>query len=101
MESVFSLAYCVIAASRAVGTSPGLLKQQPDLKYVKFQDSLKNHVFVYEAIDDFQQDAVDGALNKRGWVLQERALARRMIYFTGSRGTGNASIAFAAKHLQR
>lgn len=81
MESVFSSAHCVIAASRASGTSAGFLKKRPDRKFVKFQDSLKNPFFICEAIDDFQHDVIDGALNKRGWVLQERALARRTIYF--------------------
>jgi hypothetical protein len=39
---------------------------------------------VCEMIDDFNGDVVQGAMNKRGWVLQERALARRTIYFTES-----------------
>ncbi|WJG35684.1 uncharacterized protein FOBCDRAFT_241613 [Fusarium oxysporum Fo47] len=60
MEAFFSSAYCVIAASRANGTS----------------------IYVCEAINDFQHDVIEGALNKRGWVLQERALAPRTIYFT-------------------
>jgi hypothetical protein len=42
----------------------------------------RNPFYVCEAIDDFQHDVIDGRLNKRGWVLQERALARRTIYFT-------------------
>ncbi|KPM36558.1 hypothetical protein AK830_g10019 [Neonectria ditissima] len=81
METVFSSAYCVIAASRATGTSAGFLNKRPDRKFVEFETS-GNSFYVCEAIDDFQNDVVDGPLNKRGWVLQERALARRTIYFT-------------------
>lgn len=82
MESVFSSAYCVIAASRATGTSAGFLRKRRDRKFVKLEIPPGNPFYICEAIDDFQQDVIDGALNKRGWVLQERALARRTIYFT-------------------
>jgi hypothetical protein len=83
METVFSSAYCVIAASRATGTSSGFLEERSGRKFVKFEvTSLGHSLYVCEAIDDFQQDVIEGPLNKRGWVLQERALARRTIYFT-------------------
>lgn len=83
METVFSSAYCVIAASRATGTSSGFLGERPSRKFVKFEAKPpENTFYVCEAIDDFQSDVIDGHLNKRGWVLQERALARRTIYFT-------------------
>jgi hypothetical protein len=83
METVFSSAYCVIAASRATGTSSGFLEERPSRKFVGFEtNSSGNAFYVCEAIDDFQNDVIDGHLNKRGWVLQERALARRTIYFT-------------------
>jgi hypothetical protein len=38
--------------------------------------------FLCDAIDNFDLDVDQGELNKRGWVLQERALSRRTIYFT-------------------
>jgi hypothetical protein len=38
--------------------------------------------YVCEAIDDFHCDVDQSELNKRGWVLQERALSRRTVYFT-------------------
>ncbi|ETI20037.1 hypothetical protein G647_09052 [Cladophialophora carrionii CBS 160.54] len=84
MEMVFSNAYCVIAASRATGMSDGFLDDRPTREVVRI-DSRRDEgspVFVCEAIDDFQGHVIEGALNKRGWVLQERALARRTIYFT-------------------
>ncbi|CAI0642010.1 unnamed protein product [Colletotrichum noveboracense] len=38
--------------------------------------------YVCNSIDDFGRDVDQGELNKRAWVLQERALSRRTIYFT-------------------
>ncbi|KAF5560460.1 CAMK CAMK1 kinase [Fusarium napiforme] len=83
METVFSSAYCVIAASRANGTSSGFLWERPEREVVRLDGYLAHDpVYVCEAIDNFQHDVIEGALNKRGWVLQERALAPRTIYFT-------------------
>ncbi|KAI0474846.1 heterokaryon incompatibility protein-domain-containing protein [Xylaria cf. heliscus] len=82
MEAVFSSAYCVIAASSAKGMSSGFLKSRADRKAVKFERSGELPFYVCESIDNFQRDVIEGPLNKRGWVLQERALARRTIYFT-------------------
>lgn len=82
METVFSQAYCVIAASRATGTSSGFLSKRSPREFVTLDGTSGQKLFVCEAIDNFQQDVIDGPLNKRGWVLQERALARRTIYFT-------------------
>lgn len=98
MEMVYSMAFVVIAASRATGTSDGFLSPRPSRKYVvlsgqpssedsgnrKRQEERRDNGVTYlcEAIDDFQKDVIDGPLNKRGWVLQERVLARRTIYFT-------------------
>ncbi|OBS29682.1 hypothetical protein FPOA_03622 [Fusarium poae] len=83
MEAVFSSAYCVIAASRANGTSSGFLWKRPEREVVRLDGYLAdNPVYVCEYIDDFQHDVIEGALNTRGWVLQERALASRTIYFT-------------------
>ncbi|KAF4419077.1 serine threonine kinase [Fusarium acutatum] len=83
METVFSSAYFVIAASRANGTSSGFLWERPEREVVRLDGYLVHDpVYVCEAIDDFQHDVIEGSLNKRGWVLQERALAPRTIYFT-------------------
>jgi hypothetical protein len=59
MEDVYSGSTCVIAASRANSQRDGFLKPRPQCDYVMFQRHGE----------------------KRGWVLQERALARRTIYF--------------------
>ncbi|TAQ89933.1 hypothetical protein B7494_g1781 [Chlorociboria aeruginascens] len=82
MEDVFSSAYCVIAASRAEDQRDGFLKPREKRKFLKFETSAGNPFYACEPIDDFKRDVLDGPLNRRGWVLQERALARRTIYFT-------------------
>lgn len=81
MEDVFSAAYCVLAASRATGVSDGFMGPRKQRQVVAVPNS---SLFLSEDIDDFQHDVIEGHLNKRGWVLQERALARRTIYFTES-----------------
>jgi hypothetical protein len=82
MEDVFSSAYCVIAASRATGQSDGFLKSRPEREYVTFQKGNEAPFYICQVIDDFAKDVLDGPLNKRGWVLQERALAKRTVFFT-------------------
>ncbi|OSS51061.1 hypothetical protein B5807_04075 [Epicoccum nigrum] len=81
MEDVYSGAMCVIAASRANSQRDGFLKPRPQRDYVMFQRHGEKPFYVCEAIDNFSKDVIEGSLNKRGWVLQERALARRTIYF--------------------
>lgn len=82
MEDVFSGAYCVLAASRANSQLDGFLGPRPQRKYITFQRVFEKPFYLCEAIDNFSQDVIEGPLNRRGWVLQERALARRTIYFT-------------------
>jgi hypothetical protein len=82
MEQVFSGAYCVLAASRANSQHDGFLKPRRQRDYVTFQRGAEKPFHVCKTIDNFSKDVIEGSLNKRGWVLQERALARRTIYFT-------------------
>ncbi|KAI8626068.1 hypothetical protein F5Y19DRAFT_488559 [Xylariaceae sp. FL1651] len=82
MENVFSYAYCVLAASRAAGQHDGFLKPLGSRKYITFQRGTEQPFYVCEAIDNFGGDVLEGSLNTRGWVLQERALARRTVFFT-------------------
>ncbi|KAF1913083.1 hypothetical protein BDU57DRAFT_541758 [Ampelomyces quisqualis] len=82
MEDVFSGASCVLAASRAKDQRDGFLSARKPRKYVTFQPENDQPFFVCEPIDNFNKDVIQGSLNRRGWVLQERALARRTIYFT-------------------
>ena len=82
METVFSGAYCVLAASRAMHQYDGFLKHRRQRKFITIQRQEEEPFYICESIDDFSRDVIEGSLNKRGWVLQERALARRTIYFT-------------------
>ncbi|KAI0188937.1 hypothetical protein EV127DRAFT_409181 [Xylaria flabelliformis] len=81
MELVYSMAYCVIATTHATGNSDNFLIPRPKRDYVKI-DKDDTKFYVCEPIDDFQKHVLEGHLNTRGWVLQERALARRTIHFT-------------------
>jgi hypothetical protein len=78
MHATFSGAYCVLAASRCTGTNDSFLAERPQHLSATFHN---RGLAFSEDIDDFQLDVIEGHLNKRGWVLQERALARRTIYF--------------------
>jgi len=78
MHATFSAAYAVLAASRCSGTNDKILAERQQHPSATIHD----HGLVFsEDIDDFQLDVIEGHMNKRGWVLQERALARRTIYF--------------------
>lgn len=82
MEDVFSQAYCVFAVNSAKGQDDGFLKPRRKMKYVQLKQRCKPGIYVREFVDDFDRYVLQSNLNKRGWVLQERALARRTIYFT-------------------
>lgn len=82
MEDVFSGAYCVIAASRAIDQRTGFLAPRPQGEYVTMTSDDGKPFYICKTIDNFNKDVIEGRLNRRGWVLQERALARRTIYFT-------------------
>ncbi|KAI8722678.1 Protein kinase domain-containing protein [Fusarium sp. LHS14.1] len=80
MEQVFSSAYCTLAASCASGTNDGFLKARPQRRCIPmtFGDAT---YYACENIDDFGTHVDQSELNQRGWVMQERALSRRTIYF--------------------
>jgi len=83
MENVFSSAYCVLAASSAKGQDDGFLKgRKHEREFLTFERDGQPTLFVCRFMDDFNEHVLEGPLNKRGWVLQERALAHRTIYFT-------------------
>ncbi|KAL6691323.1 heterokaryon incompatibility domain-containing protein [Trichoderma pleuroticola] len=83
MEEVFSSAYCTIAASRGTSSLSGFLGKRKHRPYTKVHTS-GGPLYLAEAIDDFHTDVEQSELSKRGWVLQERALSRRTIYFTAT-----------------
>ena len=86
MEVYYSGAYCVIAASCASGHYAGFLRERKKRDYVALRRDVDGsaHFYICETIDNFKSDVLEGALNRRGWVLQEHALARRTIFFSES-----------------
>lgn len=83
MEDVFSSAFCVIAASSAHGQHDGFLnRRRQNHECLTFEHARLPPLYVSRFMDDFNKDVIESPLSKRGWVLQERALARRTIYFT-------------------
>ncbi|KAF5492284.1 hypothetical protein CGCS363_v011204 [Colletotrichum siamense] len=85
MEHVFSSANITIAASSAKSSSEGFIfsrgKQPSSLA---IQTPSGRTIFIRKSIDNFRHDVEKSVLNQRGWVLQERALARRTIHFTST-----------------
>ncbi|CAH0046931.1 unnamed protein product [Clonostachys solani] len=83
MEQVYSNASCVLAASSSNSSIEGFLKSSRMKRpYVSVKSPSGRSVYVCKDIDNFHTDVERSILNSRGWVLQERALARRIIHFT-------------------
>ena len=84
MEEVYSGAYCVLAASRATDHRAGFLQPRKPRDYITLQGTGRDDVRIHlcQTIDNFKEHVLEGALNRRGWVLQEHALARRTVFFT-------------------
>lgn len=81
MEQVYSDAWCVLASSRDPGHDAGFLASRRKRSAITLYHR-KQPFYICQAIDNFEDHVLNGALNKRGWVLQEHALARRTVYFT-------------------
>lgn len=84
MEQVFSDAYCTIGASSAKSSLDGFLADPSPRSVVTLPPGRAGAAYVCVDIDDFHGDVELGPLNRRGWVLQERALSRRTIFFTST-----------------
>lgn len=87
MEDIFSQAYCILAATSASKQTDGFLKPRQRRQCLNITSPYNNtkggSIYVCEFIDDFELDVLGGQLHQGGWALQERALARRTIYFAG------------------
>jgi hypothetical protein len=85
MEQVYSNAKCVLAASSAGSTTDGFLRHtRKPREFVTLTGPSGTKSYVCENIDNFKQDVEESVLSKRGWVLQERVLARRTIHFAAA-----------------
>ena len=97
MEQVFSEAYVTIGASSATSSLEGFLLPRESRGCVSVSVDVnvpgregkegddrkeKREVYVFTAIDDFSNDVEGSHLSRRGWVLQERALSRRSVFYT-------------------
>lgn len=84
MEQVFSAAYCTIGASSAKSSLQGFLVDRTPRSVVRIPSDTSVAMYACVDIDDFHSDVELSPLNSRGWVLQERALSRRTIFFTST-----------------
>ncbi|KAK3346461.1 heterokaryon incompatibility protein-domain-containing protein [Lasiosphaeria hispida] len=89
MESIFSSAYCTLSATSARGFNDGFLLPRHVRLCMPVPNAPKEAaaaapLWLCETVDDFRADVEMGVVNQRGWVLQERVLSRRTIYFTSS-----------------
>ncbi|KXH63941.1 heterokaryon incompatibility protein [Colletotrichum salicis] len=82
MEEVFSAAHCTISAASARSSLDGFLSNRSPRPSVHLRMKDLPDLYVCAYIDDFHRDVELAEINTRGWVLQERALSRRTIYFT-------------------
>jgi len=82
MEQVYSGAYCVLAISRAASHYAGFLGPRRKRDFVELRRREEAPFYICENIDDFNTHVLESDLSRRGWVLQEHALARRTVFFT-------------------
>jgi hypothetical protein len=84
MQDVYNGADFVIAASAADSQNSGFLHNRKARQRVTVspQHNKRTNIHICQMVDDFEQHVLQGDLSRRGWVLQEHALARRTVFFT-------------------
>jgi hypothetical protein len=80
MEHYYGRAYRTIATTSANDSTTGFLKTESPKPYFNLIGITGSSLYLCE-IDDFDGDVSNAEINKRGWILQERALSRRIIHF--------------------
>lgn len=84
-EAILDHAYCVLAASSANDPSDGFLQVRKELETIQLNSPSTNAVIrVRKFVDDFDRYVLHTHFHQSAWSLQERALARRTIYFTST-----------------
>lgn len=104
MEDVFSNAYCTVAASSAASSLIGFLRHRRQRDAIKLSTPEGEPLYLAEGVDDFRADVENSILSSRGWVLQERALSRRTIYYTSTQvywECGNGVVCETLAQLQK
>ncbi|KAH7408032.1 heterokaryon incompatibility protein-domain-containing protein [Cadophora sp. MPI-SDFR-AT-0126] len=82
METVFSAAYCTVAATSAADWTTGFLERTVTTESIYVQSAAGKQLYVSTDIDDFDGDVGGAELNRRAWVMQESVLSRRTIHFS-------------------
>jgi hypothetical protein len=86
MEDIFSGAYFVLAGTSAEGMVSGFLEPRQEAKVAVLGGAIgvkdeESFIYVSNLVDDFDGDVLHAPLHSRAWTLQDRALARRTIFF--------------------
>lgn len=84
MDRVFGSAYCRLAAASASTAYDGMIMPRDSETYLRLPDPKGPSTYISRFIDHFHRDVDRSPLNGRAWVLLERALCCRTIYFTST-----------------
>ena len=83
LEDIFSESYCAIAATSADVMASGFLqpRQETKIAFVGEAAEGSGSIYVSNLVNNSEVDVLHTRLHNRAWTLQERALARRTIFF--------------------